>query len=412
MRFRSATTSGAPGVEKARNIVRQKATEDEEFQQPETTPDSEELMCSSTLDQEQKLTHSSSTSDIAERLHSDLIQGQRREHSASFSNSDPKSATVENRKCEGKETEAPVILIRRSSSPDDPESKAETLQSSQVRSRLRNKSESISSEVSNDFNGFNETELSLAQWKIFDEDSEVGAVTTDATDANTVYTWHSYYKATTLAGSDTAFPTLSTASAPSHLSTLSSTSSMQPESKDSTPLLDEKLHQSVLQIPEDLDSSECLTDECSIIAGGTLTGWHADAAAVLWRRILGILGDVNCIRCPKIHALVFEYLYELWHKLAKVRDNLGVSLDNQNSPQSPILIPPLRMFVSWLFKATTLPNEYKEGKLQAYRLICDIMTKRQDVLPNSDFLVHFYHVIHRGIVSEDQFKYYMLQKQH
>ncbi|XP_059504336.1 ral GTPase-activating protein subunit alpha-2 isoform X4 [Stegostoma tigrinum] len=449
MRFRSATTSGAPGVEKARNIVRQKATakrsqsisncvhlyealpstksvplllhtvssllpgithassqklsEDEEFQQPETTPDSEELMCSSTLDQEQKLTHSSSTSDIAERLHSDLIQGQRREHSASFSSSDSKSATVENRKCEGKETEAPVILIRRSSSPEDLENKAETLQSSQVRSRLRNKSESISSEASTDFNGFTETELSLVQWKIFDEDSEVGAVTTDAFDADTVYTWHrlSSSKAATLAGSDTAFPNFTTASAPSHLST-SSTSSMPSESKDSTPLLDEKLHQSVLQIPEDLDSSECLTDECSIIAGGTLTGWHADAAAVLWRRILGILGDVNCICCPKIHALVFEYLYELWHKLAKIRDNLGVSLDNQNSPQSPILIPPLRMFVSWLFKATTLPNEYKEGRLQAYRLICDIMTKRQDVLPNSDFLVHCYHVIHRGIVSEDQ----------
>ncbi|XP_072437513.1 ral GTPase-activating protein subunit alpha-2 isoform X1 [Chiloscyllium punctatum] len=433
MRFRSATTSGAPGVEKARNIVRQKATakrsqsisncvhlyealpstksvplllhtvtsllpgithasssqklsEDEEFQQSETTPDAEELMSSSTLNQEQKLTHSSSTSDIAEQLHSDLMQGQKREHSASFSNSDSKSATVENRKCEGKETEAPVILIRRSSSPGDLESKAETHKLYQGRSNLRNKSESISSEASNDFNGFNETELLLTQWKIFDEDSEVGAVTTDAIDG----------------GSDTAFLTLTTASAQSHPSTLSSTSSMQPETKDSIPLLDEKLHQSVLQIPEDLDSSECLTDECSIIAGGTLTGWHADAAAVLWRRILGILGDVNCIRCPKIHALVFEYLYELWHKLAKIRDNLGISLDNQNSPQSPILIPPLRMFVSWLFKATTLPNEYKEGKLQAYKLICDIMTKRQDVLPNSDFLVHFYHVIHRGIVSEDQ----------
>uniref|UniRef100_A0A4W3JNW6 Ral GTPase activating protein catalytic subunit alpha 2 n=1 Tax=Callorhinchus milii TaxID=7868 RepID=A0A4W3JNW6_CALMI len=150
------------------------------------------------------------------------------------------------------------------------------------------------------------------------------------------------------------------------------------------------------------DSSECLADECSIIAGGSLTGWHADAAAVLWRRILGILGDVNCIRCPKIHARVFEYLCDLWQKLAKIRDNLGISLDNQTSPQSPVLIPPLRMFVSWLFKATTLSIEYKEGKLQAYKLICDIMTKRQDVLPNIDFLVHFYHVMHRGIVYEDQ----------
>lgn len=66
------------------------------------------------------------------------------------------------------------------------------------------------------------------------------------------------------------------------------------------------------------DSSECLADDVSIIAGGTLTGWHADSAFVLWRRILGILGEVNSIRCPKIHAKVFSYLYELWHKLAKV----------------------------------------------------------------------------------------------
>ncbi|XP_067900497.1 ral GTPase-activating protein subunit alpha-2 isoform X3 [Heterodontus francisci] len=445
MRFRSATTSGAPGVEKARNIVRQKATakrsqsisncvhlyealpsaksvplllhtvssllpgithasssqklsEDEEFQQPESIPDAEELMCGSILDQEQKLTHSSSTSDIAEQLHSDLMQGQRREHSASFSNSDSKTTIAENRKYGGKNNEAPVIMIRRSSSPGDLESNADALSSSQGRIRLRNKSESISSETSNDFNSFNETEISLTQWKTFDEGSDV------AIDANTAHNGQrlSSPNATTLAGSDTALPTLSATYAQPHLPILSPAFPMQPESKDSPPLLDERLHQSVLQIPEDLDSSEYLADECSIIAGGNLTGWHADAAAVLWRRILGILGDVNCIRCPKIHALVFEYLYELWHKLSKIRDNLGISLDNQISPQSPVLIPPLRMFVSWLFKATTLPNEYKEGKLQAYKLICDIMTKRQDVLPNSDFLVHFYHVIHRGIVCEDQ----------
>lgn len=66
------------------------------------------------------------------------------------------------------------------------------------------------------------------------------------------------------------------------------------------------------------DSSEFLADDVSIIAGGSLTGWHADSAFVLWRRILGILGDVNAIQCPRIHAKVFSYLYDLWHKLAKV----------------------------------------------------------------------------------------------
>lgn len=66
------------------------------------------------------------------------------------------------------------------------------------------------------------------------------------------------------------------------------------------------------------DSRECLADDCSIIAGGNLTGWHPDSAAVLWRRVLGILGDVNNIQSPKIHARVFGYLYDLWYKLAKV----------------------------------------------------------------------------------------------
>uniref|UniRef100_A0A8C4DCW7 Ral GTPase activating protein catalytic subunit alpha 2 n=1 Tax=Dicentrarchus labrax TaxID=13489 RepID=A0A8C4DCW7_DICLA len=150
------------------------------------------------------------------------------------------------------------------------------------------------------------------------------------------------------------------------------------------------------------DSSECLADDVSIIAGGTLTGWHADSAFVLWRRILGILGDVNSIHCPKIHAKVFTYLYELWHKLAKIRDNLGISVDNQSSPPQPAFIPPIRMLASWLFRATMLPAEYKAGKLQAYKLICEMMTRHQDVLPNSDFLVHLYHIMHKGVTSNDQ----------
>lgn len=33
-----------------------------------------------------------------------------------------------------------------------------------------------------------------------------------------------------------------------------------------------------------------------------------------------------------------------------------------------------------------------------------MMTRRQDVLPNSDFLVHFYFVMHLGLTSEDQVK--------
>lgn len=51
-----------------------------------------------------------------------------------------------------------------------------------------------------------------------------------------------------------------------------------------------------------------------------------------------------------------------------------------------------------------LSDEYKAGKLQAYKLICEMMTRHQDVLPNSDFLVHLYHIMHKGITSNDQVK--------
>lgn len=49
-----------------------------------------------------------------------------------------------------------------------------------------------------------------------------------------------------------------------------------------------------------------------------------------------------------------------------------------------------------------LPAEYKAGKLQAYKLICEMMTRHQDVLPNTDFLVHLYHILHKGLTSDDQ----------
>lgn len=53
-------------------------------------------------------------------------------------------------------------------------------------------------------------------------------------------------------------------------------------------------------------------------------------------------------------------------------------------------------------QATMLSAEYKAGKLQAYKLICEMMTRHQDVLPNGDFLVHLYHIMHKGFTSDDQ----------
>ena len=55
------------------------------------------------------------------------------------------------------------------------------------------------------------------------------------------------------------------------------------------------------------------------MSGGTLRGWMPDVAVVLWRRMLGALGNVNRIQSPAVHAQVFDYLIELSETLIKVR---------------------------------------------------------------------------------------------
>lgn len=49
-----------------------------------------------------------------------------------------------------------------------------------------------------------------------------------------------------------------------------------------------------------------------------------------------------------------------------------------------------------------LTERYKQGKLHAYKLICRIMKRRQDVSPNADFLTHFYNIMHQGLLHQDQ----------
>ncbi|XP_068088537.1 ral GTPase-activating protein subunit alpha-2 isoform X2 [Hyperolius riggenbachi] len=345
MRFRSATTSGAPGVEKARNMVRQKATEVDEMQQPAEGTASSESSAAICNPESQELTRCSSTSDLTEQTQPNSLQDEKTENTndcLSECTTDPELGEGTKRDSEG-----PMILIRRSSSPAELEWHADS-QHSIGGGSDHERVDSVSSDVTNGYS--RDAEIYLMPWQNCDEDPDVVTPSDVAIDQDARH-W------------------------------------LQLSPADAAPFT---------------DSSECLAGDCSIIAGGNLSGWHPDSAAVLWRRILGILGDVNNIQSTKIHAKVFGYLYELWYKLAKIRDNQSISLHNHSSPPPPVLIPPLRMFASWLFKATTLPSEYKEGKLHAYRLICGMMTRRQDVLPNSDVLVQFYLVLHNGLNHEDQ----------
>ncbi|CAG5136421.1 unnamed protein product, partial [Candidula unifasciata] len=148
-------------------------------------------------------------------------------------------------------------------------------------------------------------------------------------------------------------------------------------------------------------SVDSLDELKSVMAGGTVPGWTADVAVVLWQRMLGCLGDVNKIEDPEIHAVVFDALAELLDTLCRMSDNLGVVQDSASLPP-PELIPPVHYFSSWLFECLSLGNKYKRGKLMAYQLICQSMLRRHEVMPSQQLLSQFYLVLHTGLASSDQ----------
>ncbi|XP_036363522.1 ral GTPase-activating protein subunit alpha-1 isoform X5 [Octopus sinensis] len=140
----------------------------------------------------------------------------------------------------------------------------------------------------------------------------------------------------------------------------------------------------------------------SVLAGGYIMGWTPDVAVVLWRRMLGVLGNVNEIESTEIHTSVYKCLQGLMETMIKMRENLGVTLDNQCSPAPPELIPPLAIFSSWLFECLQLPNRYKNSKLIAYQLLCQMFVRRDNTFLPLDSLTHFYQALHLGLVSQEQ----------
>ncbi|GCC34829.1 hypothetical protein chiPu_0013306 [Chiloscyllium punctatum] len=455
MRQRSATTAGSPGTEKARNIVRQKTIDLDDAQilarptrirhYSQSEENTSEVF--STVREEQPMPRSSSTSDIMEpfiaeraKVNKEDPNQKPRPFSTDIGNSNPNiSDLMDEFIAERLRTGTSVNVLRRGSSPgslevpkdlpdllnrqnqtrpvDDPGIPSEWTSPASAGS-----SDLISSDSHSDsfnafqydgrkFEGFRfgsetistvyteadlgplrqtDAEQELANLTAMHVDSETSSLNLQTTSVDTV----------TITGSESASPSHSNTCSRSQTPSPSTLNADHMEQKDLP--LDEKLHHSVLQTPDDLENSEFPNEDCSVMAGGSLKGWHEDVATVMWRRMLGILGDVNCIKDPEIHAQVFDYLCELWQNLAKVRDNLGITVDNHTSPPPPVLIPPLRILTPWLFKATTLPEKYKQGKLHAYKLICKIMKRRQDVSPNSDFLVHFYNIMHSGLLNLDQ----------
>lgn len=151
------------------------------------------------------------------------------------------------------------------------------------------------------------------------------------------------------------------------------------------------------------DAGGPCADRRSVLAGGGVKGWLPEVAVVLWRRMLGALGNVNAIRDPLIHAQVMEHLIDLSETLTKMRDNLGITEDNMTTPPPPALIPPLLLIAPWLFEATSLSAEgFEKGKLLALRLLCWLTVRRHDIPLSFDFLARFYRTLHTGLLGEDQ----------
>ncbi|XP_068802566.1 ral GTPase-activating protein subunit alpha-1 isoform X11 [Struthio camelus] len=405
MRQRSATTTGSPGTEKARSIVRQKTVDIDDaqilprpsrvrhFSQSEDTPS--EVF--GALNEEQPLPRSSSTSDILEPFAVERAKANREDMSQKLHpiDSDIGSSNtnvpdlMDEFIAERLRSGSALNVTRRGSSPgslevpkdlpdilnkqnqmrpiDDPGVPSEWTSPASAGS-----SDLISSDSHSD--SFSAFQYDGRKFESFSFGAEAGTPASTEVDA--------------ISGQQQSAEEQEVASLTTlHIDSETSSLNQQPLSAEAATIT---------------ETSEFPSECCSVMAGGTLTGWHADVATVMWRRMLGILGDVNSIMDPEIHAQVFDYLCELWQNLAKIRDNLGISTDNLTSPSPPVLIPPLRILTPWLFKATMLTDKYKQGKLHAYKLICKTMKRRQDVSPNRDFLTHFYNIMHCGLLHVDQ----------
>uniref|UniRef100_A0A8C8CYN5 Rap-GAP domain-containing protein n=1 Tax=Oncorhynchus tshawytscha TaxID=74940 RepID=A0A8C8CYN5_ONCTS len=451
MRQRSATTAGSPGMEKARNIMRQKTVDMEDppmvmasraprirhCSQSENTPASEVFSASSDLEpQGPPLPRSSSASDIMEPFIAERDPCQTMRAVSSDNGNQNFGDLMDEFIQERLRARGTSGMTRRDSSPcslEIPKDLPELLGRQNVSQPVddpgvpsewtspASSSDVISSDSQSDsFNAFQYANCKLENFSFGPDGCGAGSLdqdnaslgglpqTAEEQELSSLTTLHIDSETSSLSqhGLSADAITITVTGLSSHYPNLNSPSPIchTTQTHYTLSLIYILTVYSKVLSPFSLlsETSEFPTEDCSVMAGGSLTGWHADVATVMWRRMLGILGDVNTIKDPEIHAQVFDYLCELWQNLAKIRDNLGISLDNQSSPPPPVLIPPLRILTPWLFKATMLTERYKQGKLHAYKLICKIMKRRQDVSPNSDFLTHFYNIMHCGLMHVDQ----------
>lgn len=154
-----------------------------------------------------------------------------------------------------------------------------------------------------------------------------------------------------------------------------------------------------LSAPSELDTG----DRRSVVLGGQQRGWMPATSVVLWRRMLGILGNPNTLSSTSSHAAVFDYLLELLTVILKIADNQGVVVGSQQATQPPPEVTAPVLFLAPIcFKAQEMGEEYKAGKLVALQMLCMMTLRHVYTPPTEGHLIQFYLTVHSGLISNDQ----------
>lgn len=109
-----------------------------------------------------------------------------------------------------------------------------------------------------------------------------------------------------------------------HADTESTDRTRSPSPAPSSGLESNSIKDSPMQL-DVLGSDNVGTDNAGehrgVICGGSVRGWLPDVAVILWRRMLGALGDINSINDVKLHAQVRRnifktkrYVYKLFYR--------------------------------------------------------------------------------------------------
>uniref|UniRef100_A0A915JNV6 Uncharacterized protein n=1 Tax=Romanomermis culicivorax TaxID=13658 RepID=A0A915JNV6_ROMCU len=99
--------------------------------------------------------------------------------------------------------------------------------------------------------------------------------------------------------------------------------------------------------------------------------------AVIWRRILGCLGNMNSVDNPDIHYQYTNIICRLVDTLLIIRQNHDIVQSTLTIKKMPILIPPYPYFVPFLISnVKNLAPNFRKSKLQALDALCKCMTSK------------------------------------